>query len=176
MFDHLPAAVAALDAASSLGAVAGRLLLGAVVGAAAAVVMAIPMWRQDDGFTPAYVAAAVVRRTTPDEVSFGDANVAHHAAGALAGVLYAVVYLVTDAVAPDLGVAGIGIDLPSHLVATAVVVAFIYVAFARFIFPRAGRRIYEERATAVRGQWLRSSLVFGATLLVLAPAIFTGFA
>ncbi|TVT88122.1 hypothetical protein FQA18_19090, partial [Haloferax volcanii] len=30
MFDHLPAAVAALDAASSLGAVAGRLLLGAV--------------------------------------------------------------------------------------------------------------------------------------------------
>lgn len=140
MFDHLPAAVAALDAASSLGAVAGRLLLGAVVGVAAAVVMAIPMWRQDDGFTPAYVAAAVVRRTTPDEVSFGDANVAHHAAGALAGVLYAVVYLVTDAVAPDLGVAGIGIDLPSHLVATAVVVAFIYVAFARFIFPRAGPR------------------------------------
>ncbi|ELZ55310.1 MULTISPECIES: hypothetical protein [unclassified Haloferax] len=174
MFDQLPAAVAALDAASSLGALAGRLLLGAVVGVAAAVVMAIPMWRQDDGFTPAYVAAAVVRRTTPDEVSFGDANVAHHAAGALAGVLYAVVYLLTDALAPDLAVAGI--DLPSHLVATAVVVAFIYVAFARFIFPRAGRRIYVERATAVRGQWLRSSLVFGATLLVLAPAIFTGFA
>ncbi|WP_424006350.1 hypothetical protein [Haloferax denitrificans] len=174
MLDLLPAAVAALDAASSLGAVAGRLLLGAVVGVAAAVVMAIPMWRQDDGFTPAYVAAAVVRRTTPDEVSFADANVAHHAAGGLAGVLYAVVYLATDAVAPDLGVAGV--DLPSHLVATAVVVAFIYVAFARFVLPRAGRRIYEERATAVRGQWLRSSLVFGATLLVLAPVVFSGVA
>ncbi|MFC7128306.1 hypothetical protein [Haloferax chudinovii] len=174
MLDHLPAAIAALDAASSLGAVAGRLLVGAVVGAVAAVVMAIPMWRQDDGFTPAYVAAAVVRRTSPDEVSFGDANVVHHVAGALAGVLYAVAYLATDALAPDLGVAGV--DLPSHLVATAVVVAFIYVAFARFVLPRAGRRIYEERATAVRGQWLRSSLVFGATLLVLAPVVFSGLA
>lgn len=119
---------------------------------------------------------AVVRRTAPDEVGFGDANVAHYAVGALAGILYVVVYLVTDAVTSDLGVADIGIDLPSHLVATMVVVVFIYVTLARLIFPHTNRCIYRERVTAARGQWFRSSLVFGATLLVPASAIFPGFA
>ncbi|ELZ99161.1 hypothetical protein E6P09_13640 [Haloferax mediterranei ATCC 33500] len=168
----MSAVIAALGVVPSLGALAGRLALGAVVGVAAAIVMDIPMWRQDEGFTPAYIAASVLRRTQPDEIGFLDANVVHHVAGALSGLLYALVYLATDFVLPDLPL--VGIDVPSHLIATGAVVASIYFLFSHFVLPRAGRRIYEERATAVRGQWLRSSLVFGATLLILAPALFTG--
>jgi hypothetical protein len=92
------------------------LAVGGVAGLAAALVMDLPMSRQSEGFTPAYIAASVLRRSPPSDVSFRDANLVHHAAGGT---------------------------------------------------------IYEERATAVRGQWLRSSLVFGAALAVIAPALFS---
>ncbi|ELZ94046.1 hypothetical protein C440_10513 [Haloferax mucosum ATCC BAA-1512] len=172
MLRHVSAVVAALGVVPGAGEFAGRVALGAVVGVAAAIVMDIPMWRQDEGFTPAYIAASVLRRTKPGEVGFLDANVVHHVAGALSGVLYALVYLATDFVVPDMPL--FGIDVPSHLVATGTVVTSIYLLFSHVVLPRAGRTIYEERATAVRGQWLRSSLVFGATLLLLGPALFTG--
>ncbi|KTG09217.1 hypothetical protein AUR64_15605 [Haloprofundus marisrubri] len=149
-------------------ALLARLALGALAGLVAAVVMDVPMGRQEGGFTPAYVAASVLRRTTPDEVSFRDANVVHHGAGLLAGVLYAVVLTASESVVPPVWSLG-GVDLLAHLVAVGVVVGFIYGFFAYLVLPRAGRRIYEEQSTAVRGQWLRSSLVFGAALAVVAP-------
>jgi hypothetical protein len=140
------------------------------------------MARQSEGFTPAYVAAAVVRGRTPEATSFRDASVVHHVAGALAGVLYALVALgvgallglSTPVLAPgtladggDTGAAALA--LVPHAVGVVGVVAFIYAFFAHLVLPRAGGVIYEERATAVRGQWLRSSLVFGAALAVVAP-------
>jgi hypothetical protein len=150
------------------------LALGAVAGLAAAVVMDVPMSRQSEGFTPAYLAASVLRRTPPSDVSFRDANVVHHAAGALAGVLYAVV---AGALALALGAtpspAAVASALPAHAVGVVAVVVFVYLLFAHLVLPRAGGTIYEERATAVRGQWLRSSLVFGAALAVIAPALFS---
>ncbi|KTG27773.1 hypothetical protein [Haloferax profundi] len=174
MLDQLSAVVAALGSLPSVGVVASRVALGAIVGVAAAVVMDIPMWRQEEGFTPAYIAASVIRRTRPDNVDFLDANLVHHVAGALSGAFYALVYLVVDSVLPEAPL--FGVDFPPHVISTGVVVASIYVLFSQFVLPRAGRSIYEERATAVRGQWLRSSLVFGATLLILAPALFAGIA
>ncbi|WP_416840863.1 hypothetical protein [Haloferax sp. DFSO52] len=164
--------VAVTAALSNLGTLAGRLALGAVVGLAAAVVMDIPMWRQDEGFTPAYIAASVIRKTDLDGVDFLDANLVHHIAGLLSGVLYAAVYLLADAVLPELPL--VGIDFTPHLLSMVVVVVSINFLFSYFVLPRAGRSIYEERATAVRGQWLRSSVVFGAALLVLGPALFAG--
>ncbi|WP_224268211.1 hypothetical protein [Haloprofundus salinisoli] len=149
-----------------------RLALGALAGLVAAVVMGVPMGRQEGGFTPAYVTASVLRRTTPDEVSFRDATVVHHGAGTLAGVLYALVLTLGEAVAPSVGTLG-GVDLLLHLVAVGLVVGFIYGFFAYVVLPRAGGSgIYEEQSTAVRGQWLRSSLVFGAALAVVAPFLF----
>jgi hypothetical protein len=147
-----------------------RLLLGAVAGLAAAVAMDVPMGRQSEGFTPAFVAASVLRRTTPDAVSFRDANVAHHGAGLLAGVLYALVLTGVEALLPTLVPVG-GVALVPHLVAVFGVVLFIYGFFSYLVLPRAGGRIYEEQATAVRGQWLRSSLVFGVALAVVAPVL-----
>ncbi|SEL95244.1 hypothetical protein [Haloferax larsenii] len=172
MLQHVLSVVAAVGAATGIGPLSGRLLLGAFAGLAAAVVMDIPMWRQEEGYTPAYVAASVLRRASPNEVSFIDANVVHHVAGALAGVLYALVHLAVDVVVPDVPI--FGLDIFPHVVAVVVVVPSIYALFSYFVLPRAGRAIYEERATAVRGQWLRSALVFGVTLLVLGPALFAG--
>ncbi|KAB1189237.1 hypothetical protein GJR98_07875 [Haloferax sp. MBLA0077] len=170
----MSAVVAALGSLPSVGGLAGRVALGALVGVAAAVVMDIPMWRQEEGFTPAYIAASVLQRTRPDDVDFLDANLVHHVAGAISGAFYAVVYLAIDSLLPEAPL--LGVDFAPHVVSTGVVVASIYFLFSYFVLPRAGRSIYEERATAVRGQWLRSSLVFGVTLFVLAPALFAGIA
>ncbi|MFC7202208.1 hypothetical protein ACFQJC_01670 [Haloferax namakaokahaiae] len=167
-------AVVVLDALAAGASLTVQLALGALVGIAAAIVMGVPMWRQDEGFTPAYIAASVLRKSRPDEVSFVDANVVHYLAGAMAGVLYAFVFLTSDMLFPDLPL--FGVDAIPHLVATLFVMVWIYLLFAHFVLPRAGRSIYEERATAVRGQWLRSSLVFGVTMFVLAPAVFAGVA
>lgn len=144
------------------------LLAGALAGLAAAVVMDYPMSRQPEGFTPAYVAASVLRRTTPDDVRFRDASLTHHGAGLIAGVLYALVDIAFDGVFPPT-VAVDGVDLLPHVASVVVVVLAIYAFFAHGVLPRAGGRIYEEQSTAVRGQWLRSSLVFGAALAVVAP-------
>jgi hypothetical protein len=144
------------------------LLFGAVVGLVGAVVMDAAMHRQPDGWTPAFVAAAVLRRSRPDRVSFRDALVVHHVAGGLAGVLYAsLVYATATLVGPAVGLS----TLVGHLVGVAGVVAFIYAFFAHLVLPRGATGIYEERATAVRGQWLRSSLVFGGFVLVAGLAV-----
>ncbi len=144
----------------------------ALCGLLAAVVMDVPMSKQEDGFTPAYVAAAVVRRVAPEKVSLSEAIAVHHATGALAGVLYALLYLVVSIAIPGLLRIG-GVDLLPHLAATVGVSAFVYGFFAHVVLPRAGRRIYEERSTAVRGQWLRSTFVFAAVVAVATPALTT---
>lgn len=172
MLEQVSAVIAAFVALPNVGTVAERLALGAVVGLAAAVVMDIPMWRQEEGFTPAYITASVFRRTAPENVDFLDANIVHHVAGILSGVFYGAVYLVVDGVLPELPLAGV--DFVPHLASMVVVVVSVNFMFSYFVLPRAGRGIYEERATAVRGQWLRSSLVFGVALLVLGPALFAG--
>ncbi|QIB75116.1 hypothetical protein GL213_04830 [Halogeometricum borinquense] len=148
-------------------------VLSAFSGFVAALVMGVPMSRQEDGFTPAYIAASILRGTTPDEVSEGDAYVTHYGAGVLAGILYAVAYTALAALLPPLVSVGSMLVLP-HAVATAVVVGFVYSFFAHLVLPRAGKRVYEERSTAVRGQWLRSSFVFGLTLVVVLPLLTAG--
>lgn len=159
--------------AGSLGSTLAFVGLSALSGFIAAIVMAVPMVRQEEGFTPAYIAASILRRTTPDEVSEADAYAVHYGAGVLAGVLYALAYAVLAAVLPPLVAAGSVMLLP-HALATVAVVGFVYALFAHFVLPRAGKRVYEERSTAVRGQWLRSSFVFGLTLVVVSPLLTAG--
>ncbi|TQQ81404.1 hypothetical protein [Halonotius roseus] len=146
------------------------LAIAVIVGVIAALVMDWPMSRQPEGFTPAYIAAGVLTRTPARDVRFRTAMVAHHLAGGLAGLLYALVALGVDRAMPTLG-AAFGVSLPAHLLAVVAVVGFIYAFFAHLVLPRAGGRPYEEQATAVRGQWLRSALVYGATVLIVVPAI-----
>ena len=145
------------------------LAIAIIVGVIAALVMDWPMSRQPEGFTPAYIAAGVLTRTPARDVQFRTAMIAHHLAGGLAGLLYALVALGVDRVAP--GSPAIGVALGAHLIGVIAVVGFIYAFFAHLVLPRAGGRPYEEQATAVRGQWLRSALVYGATLLFLVPIV-----
>ncbi len=142
--------------------------VGALAGAVAAVVMDWPMSRQPDGFTPAAIAAGVLTRQSVDEVSMAQLLVVHHLAGLLAGVLYGLAVVGFTASLPAVVSVG-GLDLLAHLLGVGLVVGFIYGFFAHLVLPRAGGRSYEEQATAIRGQWLRSSLVFGATLAILVP-------
>ena len=139
-------------------------------GVLAAVVMDFPMARQAEGFTPAYIAASVLARSSPSSVAFRSAFVVHHVAGGAAGVLYALVYLLAADPLPAVATVG-GVSAVSHLLATLVVAGFVYAFFAHLVLPRRGRGIYEERATAVRGQWLRAVVVFGVTVAVVVPAV-----
>jgi hypothetical protein len=154
-----------------LGGVVRSALLGALAGFLAAAAMNFSMSRQPEGFAPAYVAASVVRRRSPAETRFRDAVVAHHAAGALVGGTYGVSFAVAGAALPAFGRIAGGVDLLSHVLSVAAVVAFVYAFFAHVVLPRAGGVVYEEQATAVRGQWLRSTLVFGAALAVVGPLL-----
>jgi len=144
--------------------------VGALSGLLAAVVMDWPMSRQPDGFMPAAIAAGILTRQSVDEVSMPELLAVHHVAGLLAGGLYGVFVLGATANLPAVGSIA-GLNLLAHLLAVGVVTGFIYGFFAHLVLPRASGRSYEEQATAIRGQWLRSSLVFGATLLVAVPLI-----
>jgi len=146
------------------------LAVAIIVGVVAALVMDWPMSRQPEGFTPAYIAAGVLTRTQTGDVRFRTAMIAHHLAGGLAGLLYALVALGVDRVSPGLSPV-VGVGLHAHLIGVVAVVGFIYAFFAHLVLPRAGGRPYEEQATAVRGQWLRSALVYGLTVLLLVPAV-----
>jgi len=144
--------------------------VGALAGFIAAVVMDWPMSRQPDGFVPAAIAAGIVTRQSVDDVSTAALLAVHHAAGLLAGVLYSVFVVGFSMSLPAVIAVG-GLDLIAHLLGVSLVSGFIYAFFAHFVLPRAGGRSYEEQATAIRGQWLRSSIVFGSTLLVFVPFV-----
>ena len=165
-----PAPFVATTGSLPTGDVAPFVAVCAVCGVFAAVVMDFPMARQAEGFTPAYIAASVLARSRPSSVESRSAFVVHHVAGAAAGVLYAVIYLLADGPLPGVAAVG-GVDVIPHTLATLVVSGFIYAFFAHLVLPRRGRGIYEERATAVRGQWLRSVVVFGVTVAVAVPAV-----
>lgn len=154
----------------SLGTTLAFVGLSGLSGLLAAIVMDVPMVRQEEGFTPAYIAASVFRRSSPDDVSEADAYVVHHGAGVFGGVLYAVAYLLLAATLPPVVSMGVVSVLP-HVLASVAVAVFVYAFFAHVLLPRSGARVYEERSTAVRGQWLRSSFVFGLTIAVSLPVL-----
>jgi uncharacterized membrane protein len=164
--------LAAAPAGPVAGEVAPFVVACVVCGVLAAIVMDFPMSRQEEGFTPAFIAASVLARSRPDAVGFPAAFAVHHVAGAAAGVLYAVVYLLSVGPLPG-GLAVGGVAAVPHALATLAVAAFIYAFFAHLVLPRRGRGIYEQRATAVRGQWLRSVIVFGVAVVLVVPAVTT---
>lgn len=144
--------------------------VGALAGFVAAVVMDWPMSRQPDGFTPAAIAAGVVSRQSVEAVSFPELLFVHHVAGVLAGVLYGLLLLgLSSGLSEFLWIGGL--NIVAHLLSVGLVVTFIYGFFAHFVLRRTSDRSYEEQSTAIRGQWLRSSLVFGVTLAVVVPLV-----
>lgn len=143
------------------------LIAGVRAGVGAAIVMDLPMAAQSEGFTPARIAASVLRGTDPSEVPRRDAHLAHHGAGALAGVLFALAYAFLDAgLESDSAINGLSV--PAYLLAVAFVVAFIYAFFAHVVLIRFGADA-RERASAVRRAWLVSAVVYGLAFAALVP-------
>lgn len=144
--------------------------LCALAGLAVSLAVELSPIRRDDGLTPAHVAAAVVAGGRPDDVGYWDETVVHHAVGVVAGTLYAVAYLAAALVVPAGAVVG-RVGVVPHVLAVTGAVLFVYAAFATLVLSRAERSVYEERSTAVRGQWLRSSVGFGAGFAFAAPIV-----
>lgn len=159
---------------SAVVTVATSLLGGSIAGLVAAIAMDVPMSRQSDGWTPAVIATAVLTRTTSEEVSIEQASVVHHATGVAAGILYGLLTFAMIGAVPS--VSWGGVPLLAHTLAVTAVTLFIYLFFSHVVFPRVGGTVYEERATAIQGQWLRSSLVFAVTLAVAGPPVMRGVA
>lgn len=145
------------------------LVVGALAGFLAAVVMNLPMGWLADGYAPAYVAAAAVRGRSPETVARRDAVVVHHAAGVLAGLVHAVL---TWAVLSITGTADAtaGVGPFANLAVAAVLVVCLYALFAYLVFPRAGGPL-RERGDAIRRQWLLSAFVYGFALSALVPGL-----
>ena len=142
--------------------------VGAVAGLVGAFVAALPMRRRPEGWTPGFVAAAVLTRSAPDRVDRRVALAVHYGIGAAAGLSYG---LLAGALAGLGGPTVAGLPLAGHLLAVVAIVTVIYGLFAFVVLPRAGPSVPGERATAVRGGWLRSALVVGAVLAVAVPGL-----
>lgn len=140
------------------------LAAGGLAGLLGALAMDVPMGRHPEGWTPAFLTAAAVRRVSPDQIDFESASVVHHSFGVLAGAVYALLFVALSLVVPSTGL----LDLPllAHLIAVAVTGVLVYASVAHVVLPQVGASLQEQRLTAARGQWLRASVVFTAALAV----------
>ncbi|WP_267640666.1 hypothetical protein [Haloarchaeobius amylolyticus] len=139
------------------------LLVCALAGLVAAVVMDLPMFLMPEGFTPASVAAAKLTRQPIEAVSQVAAQVVHHGTGLVGGLGLGAAVVVLE---PQLGL------WSTVILATTVLTVFIINFFGFVVLPRAG--FDAERRETVFQQWLFSAVVYGvvvaAVTLLLLPS------
>ncbi|MFD1514789.1 hypothetical protein [Halomarina rubra] len=133
----------------------------------AALVMDVPMSRLEEGTTPPLVAASVLYGQPPTRLDAAQARSVHYIAGIFAGVLYAVVALVLDAVLPA-GALVADVPVLPHVLSGLVTGGFLYAFFAFVVLPRYGGGKRTVGAT-VRRSWALSVAVFVAALLLFVP-------
>lgn len=146
-----------------------RLAVALLAGFLAALVMNAPMLAFAEGYAPAHVAASVVWGTTPSKTGLGAAMLVHHVAGILAGLLHLLLALGLEQVLP-VSTRVAGLPLVPHLVAGALVTAFLYGFFSWLVLPRFGAGV-RDRAATVKGRWAVSALIFGWTLVAFVPTL-----
>lgn len=156
-----------------------RVALFAAAGLAATVVMNLPMKLLREGQTPPFVAGAALTGTAPEEVAPALASAVHYAAGALAGVLFALL-------SAGLGRPTAGLPAEPHLPGTTVsavpallaalaTYGFLYAFFGTLVLPRFGGPV-RDRARRVRRDWAVSAGVYTAALVVAATVLTAAFA
>ena len=143
----------------------------AVAGAVVGLLLNIPMVTQDEGYLPAYVAAAGLTRADPAAVSRPLAVAVHHVTALLAALSYGAVVAVLSFVLPT-AVSLNGVPLLPHVVGAASVTAFIYVFFARVAMPRFGGSLRDRADETVR-QWALTAFIFGTALALFVPVLVT---
>lgn len=148
-----------------------RLLAGAVAGLLAAVVTNLPMHRQSEGATPAFVVASAFSGRALTEVSNGLASAVHYGAGVLAGLLFAgLAWWLDRLLPPSALIPETRIAIAPHVVAGLLVYAAAFSLFAYLVLPAFGGEA-TARAETVRRQWLVTAGVYVAALLVLVPVV-----
>jgi hypothetical protein len=164
---------AIIEAASETGpSLPALLVAGTRAGFEASVVMDLPMGVQSEGFAPAFVAAGALRDRPPRKASGASAAIAHHGAGALGGVLFALAYWVGDRVLRTRSRID-GLAVPAYPLAVGFVLAFVYAFFAGFVLPTVGGEV-RERSERVRKSWLLSTLVYAVVLATRVPRHLSG--
>ncbi|WP_336329882.1 hypothetical protein [Haloarcula sp. CGMCC 1.2071] len=142
-----------------------------VAGAVVGLLLNIPMVTQDEGYLPAYIAAAGLTRTDPAAVSRPLAVVVHHGTALVAALLYGAVVAGLSSVLPT-AVSLNGVPLIPHIVGAAGVTAFIYYFFARVAMPRFGGSFRDDTDEIVQ-QWALTAFIFGTALALFVPVLVT---
>jgi hypothetical protein len=142
-----------------------------VAGAFVGLLVNIPMVTQDEGYLPAYVAAAGLNRADPAAVSRPLAVFVHHVTAVVAALLYGGVVVVLSLALPTV-ISVNGVPLVPHVVGAAGVTAFIYFFFARIAMPRFGgsRR---DRTDDIVQQWALTAFIYGTALALFIPVLVT---
>lgn len=141
----------------------------AVAGAVVGFLLNIPMVTQDEGYLPAYVAAAGLTRTDPAEASGALAAVVHHVTGVVAALLYGALVALLSVVLPT-AVSLNGVPLVPHVIGVVAVTTFIYYFFARVAMPRLGGSL-RDRSDDIVQQWALTAFIYGAALALFVPAL-----
>ncbi len=116
--------------------------------ARSSAVVDIPMVTQDEGYLPAYVAAAGLTRTDPSAVSRPLAVVVHHGTALVAAPLYSAVVAGLSFVLPT-AISLNGVPLIPHTIGAVGISAFIYYFFARIAMPRFGGSLGDDADESV---------------------------
>ncbi|WP_302081201.1 hypothetical protein [Salinibaculum rarum] len=141
-------------------ALPARLVVGAIAGFVATLVMDVPMERLPEGETSYQVAAGVLSGEPLDSAPDGLATAVHYGAGTVSGVLF-----VGVTAAADLLLGG----APSFLsVIVAVVVQLpIMIVFFSYLVLVVYGQVPAERVPQVRRDWALSASVYVAVLVAL---------
>lgn len=151
---------------SDVPTTAGRVAVGAVAGLLATIIMNIPMQRRPEGSTPPFVAAGALTGQPLDEVDPTLASGIHYSTGVLGGVLFTLLALGFEAILPfTAALAGVGLRLVPHLLATLVTYGFLVAFFGYVVFPLFGQAAL-ERVDQVRADWVISAGVYVVALAV----------
>ncbi|EMA17456.1 hypothetical protein [Haloarcula marismortui] len=142
-----------------------------VAGAVVGLLLNIPMVTQDEGYLPAYVAAAGLTRTDPSAVSRPLAVVVHHGTALVAALLYSAVVAGLSFVLPT-AISLNGVPLIPHTIGAVGISAFIYYFFARIAMPRFGGSLRDD-ADEIIQQWALTAFIFGAALALFIPVLVT---
>lgn len=142
-----------------------------VAGAVVGLLLNIPMVTQDEGYLPAYVAAAGLTRTDPSAVSRPLAVVVHHGTALVAALLYGVVVAGLSFVLPT-ALPVNGVPLIPHIVGVVGISTFIYYFFARIAMPRFGGSVRDDADEIIR-QWALTAFIFGTALALFTPVLVT---
>ncbi len=137
-----------------------RLIIGAIAGFIATLVMDVPMGRLPEGETSYQVAAGVLSGEPLDSAPDGLATAVHYAAGTLSGALFVGVTAAAELV--------LGGEPTLLAVVVAVVVQLpVMIAFFSYVVLVVYGQVPEKRVPQVRRDWALSASVYVTVLVVL---------